>query len=80
MHITIFGRRNSGKSSLINALTGQQVARAAGIPMTHYGITLAFVHGILDRALEPFPLAKALWDEKEDRPSKRKLKIARTDG
>lgn len=26
LHIGIFGRRNSGKSSLINALTGQQVA------------------------------------------------------
>ena len=58
----------------------QQVAREAGIPMTNYGITLAFVHGILDRALDPFPLAKALWDEKEDRPPKPKLKIARTSG
>jgi tRNA U34 5-carboxymethylaminomethyl modifying GTPase MnmE/TrmE len=26
LHIGIFGKRNSGKSSLINALTGQEVA------------------------------------------------------
>ena len=24
LHITLFGKRNSGKSSLINALTGQE--------------------------------------------------------
>ncbi|HAH85970.1 MAG TPA: [FeFe] hydrogenase H-cluster maturation GTPase HydF, partial [Armatimonadetes bacterium] len=29
----------------------QQTAREMGIPMTNYGITLAFTHGILDRAL-----------------------------
>lgn len=43
----------------------QQVAREAGIPMTNYGVTLAYVHGILDRALEPFPLAKLLWGKSE---------------
>ena len=26
LHIAIFGKRNAGKSSLINALTGQQIA------------------------------------------------------
>lgn len=26
IHIGLFGKRNSGKSSLINALTGQEVA------------------------------------------------------
>jgi len=36
----------------------QRVADEAGIPMTNYGVLLAKVHGILDRALEPFPLAK----------------------
>ena len=58
----------------------QQMAREAGIPMTNYGITLAFVHGILDRALEPFPLAKALWDESPEKPSRPRMKIARTSG
>jgi [FeFe] hydrogenase H-cluster maturation GTPase HydF len=44
----------------------QQTAREMGIPMTNYGITLAFTHGILDRALMPFPLAKAIWDKSTD--------------
>lgn len=33
-HIGIFGRRNSGKSSLINALTGQETAIVSGIAGT----------------------------------------------
>ena len=57
----------------------QQLAREAGIPMTNYGVTLAFVHGILDRALEPFPLAKSLWEESPAKPPKLKLKIQRTE-
>lgn len=35
-----------------------------GIPMTNYGITIAFIHGILRRSLEPFPQIAALLDEK----------------
>lgn len=34
LHIGLFGRRNSGKSSLINALTGQQVATVSAVPGT----------------------------------------------
>lgn len=34
LHITLFGRRNSGKSSLINALTGQDTALVSDIPGT----------------------------------------------
>ncbi len=34
LHIALFGRRNSGKSSLINALTGQDVALVSDIPGT----------------------------------------------
>ncbi|MCX6374579.1 MAG: [FeFe] hydrogenase H-cluster maturation GTPase HydF, partial [Armatimonadetes bacterium] len=56
----------------------QQLARQAGIPMTNYGVTLAFVHGILDRALEPFPLAKSLWEESPSKPPKPGFRIART--
>lgn len=33
-HIGIFGRRNAGKSSFINALTGQDVAIVSGFPGT----------------------------------------------
>lgn len=35
-----------------------QVARENGVPIVNYGVILAFVHGILDRALQPFPLAQ----------------------
>ena len=34
LHITLFGKRNSGKSSLINALTGQEVALVSDTPGT----------------------------------------------
>lgn len=34
LHITLFGRRNSGKSSLINALTGQDTAIVSDTPGT----------------------------------------------
>ena len=34
LHIALFGRRNSGKSSLINALTGQDTALVSDTPGT----------------------------------------------
>ncbi len=34
LHIGLFGRRNSGKSSLVNALTGQHVATVSSVPGT----------------------------------------------
>ena len=34
LHIALFGRRNSGKSSLINAMTGQDTALVSNIPGT----------------------------------------------
>ena len=34
LHIVLFGRRNAGKSSLINALTGQQTALVSDVPGT----------------------------------------------
>ncbi|MPW24389.1 [FeFe] hydrogenase H-cluster maturation GTPase HydF [Alkalibaculum sp. M08DMB] len=37
------------------------IASQYDIPIVNYGILIAHVHGILDRALEPFPLAKMLW-------------------
>lgn len=57
----------------------QRVAREAGVPMTNYGVLLANVHGILDRALEPFPLAKlALTEGKTKAPIRPKLRLNRT--
>jgi [FeFe] hydrogenase H-cluster maturation GTPase HydF len=44
----------------------QHQAAELGIPMTNYGVSLAKVHGILDRALEPFPLAKLALSESEE--------------
>ncbi|NTW71062.1 MAG: [FeFe] hydrogenase H-cluster maturation GTPase HydF [Eubacteriaceae bacterium] len=38
------------------------------VPIVNYGVLIAYVHGILERALEPFPLAKMIWD-KEDEPN-----------
>ena len=34
LHIGLYGRRNSGKSTLVNALTGQQVATVSAVPGT----------------------------------------------
>jgi len=41
-------------------------AKEFNVPIVNYGILIAYVHGILDRALEPFPLAKMIWDEEEE--------------
>ena len=30
-------------------------AENAGIPITNYGIAIAYMHGILKRSVEPFP-------------------------
>ncbi len=57
----------------------QRVAREAGVPMTNYGVLLAKVHGILNRALDPFPSAKmALNESLEPKQASRKLKLNRT--
>lgn len=38
-------------------------AKKFNVPIVNYGILIAYVHGILDRALEPFPLARMIWKE-----------------
>ncbi len=35
----------------------------SGVPMTNYGLVIAFVHGILPRAIEMFPDAMKVWKE-----------------
>ena len=37
--------------------------RQAGVPITNYGVTIAYTLGIFDRALRPFPGAKLALDE-----------------
>jgi [FeFe] hydrogenase H-cluster maturation GTPase HydF len=38
------------------------VAREAAVPITNYGLCIAFVQGVLRRVLEPFPAALAAYD------------------
>lgn len=38
-------------------------AEEIGVPIVNYGVLIAYVHGILDRALKPFPLAHMAWEE-----------------
>ena len=38
-------------------------ARAAGVPIVNYGVLIAYMHGVLGRALGPFPEVPALPDK-----------------
>ena len=38
-------------------------AKQANVPITNYGLTIAYSLGIFERALEPFPSAKLIYDE-----------------
>lgn len=38
-------------------------AEKAGVPMTNYGLTIAYSLGIFERALKPFPLAQQVYEE-----------------
>ena len=38
--------------------------RRAGVPITNYGLTIAYTLGIFERALEPFPSALALYQQR----------------
>ncbi|WP_446897590.1 [FeFe] hydrogenase H-cluster maturation GTPase HydF [Clostridium sp. LBM24168] len=38
-------------------------AKKFNVPIVNYGILIAYVQGILDRALKPFPLANMVWKE-----------------
>lgn len=42
-------------------------ANRADIPVINYGMGIAWLHGILDRALKPFPEALKLWQENEEK-------------
>lgn len=35
----------------------------AGVPIVNYGILIAYVQGILERAIKPFPAARMAWEE-----------------
>jgi [FeFe] hydrogenase H-cluster maturation GTPase HydF len=38
-------------------------AKALGVPIVNYGILIAYVQGLMTRALEPFPLAKMILND-----------------
>lgn len=38
-------------------------ATLANVPIVNYGVLIAYVQGILERAISPFPLAKLAWSE-----------------
>lgn len=38
-------------------------SRGQGVPVINYGILIAYVHGILERALAPFPAEKLAWEQ-----------------
>jgi len=40
-------------------------AAEAGVPVINYGMGIAWLHGILDRALKPFPEALELWQQEK---------------
>lgn len=43
--------------------------RRAGVPITNYGLTIAYSLGILERVLEPFPAALEVYREEKRRPA-----------
>ncbi|BAH07101.1 [FeFe] hydrogenase H-cluster maturation GTPase HydF [Clostridium kluyveri] len=51
------------KSAMLHRIN---TAREFKVPIVNYGILIAYVQGILDRALMPFPRAKMIWDEVEE--------------
>lgn len=48
-------------------LSRLEEAESAGVPVINYGIGIAWLHGILDRALKPFPEALKLWQQDQEK-------------
>ena len=38
-------------------------ARELGVPIVNYGVLIAHVQGIIERAIKPFPMARMIWEE-----------------
>lgn len=51
------------KSAMLHRIN---TAKEFKVPIVNYGMLIAYVQGILDRALTPFPRAKMIWDEVEE--------------
>ncbi len=50
------------RKEMINRI---EASEKNGIPIINYGVTIACIHGILDRALKPFPEVYYEWIERE---------------
>ena len=46
-------------------LSRVETAKKLKVPIVNYGILIAYVQGLLTRALEPFPLAKMILEEED---------------
>jgi len=44
-------------------LTRIEACEYHGVPIVNYGVTIALIHGILDRALQPFPEVYLVWKQ-----------------
>jgi len=49
-------------------LTRIMRCRQAGVPITNYGLTIAYTLGIFERALQPFPAALQVYQEQSAVP------------
>ena len=45
-------------------LTRLQEAKAAGVPVTNYGLAISFTQGVIRRVLAPFPSALMAFDRR----------------
>ncbi|OEF98922.1 [FeFe] hydrogenase H-cluster maturation GTPase HydF [Vulcanibacillus modesticaldus] len=50
------------RSGMLNRIS---TAKAFNVPIVNYGVLIAYVQGIFERALEPFPLAKMIWEDED---------------
>jgi [FeFe] hydrogenase H-cluster maturation GTPase HydF len=48
------------RTAMVNRINS---AKNYNVPIVNYGVLIAYVQGILERTLEPFPLAKMIWEE-----------------
>ena len=44
-----------------------KMAENQGVPMTNYGILIAYMKGILERSLQPFPDMAALLEKEKEK-------------
>lgn len=48
------------RAAMVNRINS---AKNLNVPIVNYGVLIAYVQGILERTLEPFPQAKKIWEE-----------------